>query len=245
MPGIVYISQKWLQRRNMQHCINNSLKMFSPMTTSSDNDADVKTDGTLSSVDNALSSPPLVDEDDAFEWTIHTDKVLTDYCAYFLNADGSVDDEKFKPISDVLRTTVAQCKHRWQLLKEGANKLTWEQQQQYLWRNLHHLDTPSATFSSSAAEQTRAFHTLHSSVAPPPPPPLNGAYYNPEFDDYLQEVLWGDNDFVRAFDESHQEASKKVSTRLVSINLSPFLSNRVATHTRALSFFFHPHFSNP
>ena len=208
MPKIHYISRAYLERLNMQRCIDNSLKMFSPMTTSSDKDADVNTDDALS-VDTALSrQPSLVDEDDAFEWTIHTDKVLTDYCAYFLNADGSVDEEKFKPISDVLQTTVAQCKHRWQLLKEGANKLTWEQQQQYLWRNLHHLDTPSATFSSSAAKQTRAFHTLHSSVAPPPAPPLNGAYYNPEFDDYLQEVLWGDEDFVRVVDEIHQDKQR-------------------------------------
>ena len=187
------------------------------MATSPDNNAiDVNTDDAL---DNALSSQPsLVDEEDAFEWTIHTDKVLADYCAYFLNADGSVDDEKFKPISDVLRTTVAQCKHRWQLLKLRNHKLTWEQQQQYLWRNLHHLDTPSATtFSSSAAEQTRTFHTLHSSVVPPPP--LNGAYYNPEFDDYLQEVLWGDEDFVRVVDEIHQE--KESSNNLVQESPEP------------------------
>ena len=199
--------------------IENKFEETATMATSSDNDVDA-----LSSVDNALSSQPsLVDEEDAFEWTIHTDKVLTDYCAYFLNADGSVDDEKFKPISDVLRTTVAQCKQRWQLLKEGANKLTWEQQQQYLWRNLHHLDTPSATFSSSAAEKTREFHTLHSSVAkPPPPPPLNGAYYNPEFDDYLQEVLWGDEDFVRAVDEINQDKQRNViSNNLVKESESP------------------------
>ena len=194
------------------------------MTTSSDNDAiDVNTDDALSSVDNALPSPSLVDEDEAFEWTIHRDKVLTVYCAYFLNADGSVDDEKFKPISDVLRTTVAQCKHRWQLLKLRNHKLTWEQQQQYLWRNLHHLDTPSATtFSSSAAVQTRTCHTLHSSVAPPPPPPLNGAYYNPEFDDYLQEVLWGDEDFVRVVDEIYQDKQRNViSNNLVKESESP------------------------
>jgi hypothetical protein len=205
----------------MQHCIDNSLKIFSPMTTSY-NDADANTDADALSIDNDLSSQPsLVDEDDAFEWTIHTDKVLTDYCAYFLNADGSVDEEKFKPISDVLQTTVAQCKHRWQLLKEGANKLTWEQQQQYLWLNLHHLDTPSATFSSSAAKQTRAFHTLHSSVAPPPAPPLNGAYYNPEFDDYLQEVLWGDEDFVRVVDEIHQDKQRNVISNLVQESPEP------------------------
>lgn len=182
------------------------------MTASSDSDADCNTDAL--SVDNDLSSQPsLVDEEDAFEWTIHTDKVLQDYCAYFLNADGSVDDDKWQPVSDVLQTTVAQCKQRWQLLKEGANKWTWEQQQQYLWRNLHHLDTPNrATTSSSAAKQKRAFHTLHSTVAPPPPlPPMNSAYYNPEFDDYLQEVLWGDEGFVRVLDEIHQEKERNVS----------------------------------
>ena len=66
--------------------------------------------------------------------------------------------------------------------------------------------------------------TLHSSVASPPPPspPMNDEYFNPEFDDYLQEVLWRDEAFVRAIDEIHQEASKKVSTRLVSVLLYPF-----------------------
>jgi hypothetical protein len=62
---------------------------------------------------------------------------------------------------------------------------------------------------------------LHSSVAPPPAPPLNGAYYNPEFDDYLQEVLWGDEDFVRVVDEIHQDKQRNVISNLVQESPEP------------------------
>jgi hypothetical protein len=30
-----------------------------------------------------------------FTWTIHVDKILMDYCSYFLNADGSISDDKW------------------------------------------------------------------------------------------------------------------------------------------------------
>ena len=91
---------------------------------------------------------------------------------------------------------------------------------------------------------TAVVHAFHVVASHSPDGSNADEYFNPEFDEYLQEVLWGDDDYVRAIDEIHQEASKKVSTRLVSVLLSPFLSNRVTTHTRALSFFFNPHFSN-
>jgi hypothetical protein len=78
-------------------------------------------------------------------------------------------------------------------LKAGATKETWVQQQQHLWQHLR-----------LSVHQ----HDHHTSVKPSIAAPAQVENFNPEFDAYLQRVLWDDEDFVRAVDETNRDEEK-------------------------------------
>ena len=146
-----------------------------------------------------------------FQWNIHADKVLIDYCSYFLNSDGSIGDEKWSPLAHELGTSAASCKMRWHVLKGSASQEAWEQQQQYLRQQLRHSVHQQghqiSALQHTNVKPTRAFQALHSSSAAP----MELEYFNTEFDAYLQRVLWDDDDFVRAVDAIHHQREKVIS----------------------------------
>jgi len=149
-----------------------------------------------------------------FTWSIHVDKILMDYCSYFLNADGSIGDDKWAPIAHELGTSAASCRMRWHVLKGSATRETWEQQQQYVWQHLRlsvhqqgHQPSVQPAQPTNDKPPARTFQTLHSSSAAPTQQHhrQETEYFNADFDAYLQRVLWEDEDFVRAVDEIYQE----------------------------------------
>ena len=152
----------------------------------------------------------------SFTWNIHADKVLIDYCSYFLNSDGSIGDDKWAPLAHELGTSAASCRMRWHVLKGSASQATWEQQQQYLRQKLHlsvhqqdHQTSVQPAMQPTNDNPSRTSQTLHSSTAASTHHQQylreEVEYYNPEFDVYLQKILWEDVDFVRAVDAIFQE----------------------------------------
>lgn len=132
----------------------------------------------------------------SFTWNIHSDKVLIDYCSYFLDPDGSIDNDKWAPLASELGTSASSCRMRWHVLKGTATQETWVQQQQFLRQSLF----------LSVTEQVQS--TNCNPAPPTPQQPHNKEeeeYHDPEFDAYLQRVLWEDEDFVRAVDAIYQE----------------------------------------
>ncbi len=155
---------------------------------------------------------------ESFTWNIHSDKVLIDYCSYFLNSDGSIGNDKWAPLAHELGTSAASCRMRWHVLKGSASQATWEQQQQYLRQKLHlsvHQPEHQTSSVQPAMQQptndnpARTFQTLQSSTAASTHHQQHlreeEKYFNPEFDAYLQKILWEDDDFVRAVDAIYQE----------------------------------------
>lgn len=158
----------------------------------------------------------------SFTWNIHADKVLIDYCSYFLNSDGSIGNDKWAPLAHELGTSAASCRMRWHVLKGSASQATWEQQQQYLRQKLHlsvHQQDHHTSVQPPAMQPTtndnppRAFQTLQSSTAASSHQHQylreEVEYFNPEFDAYLQKILWEDDDFVRAVDAIYQEEEEE------------------------------------
>lgn len=153
----------------------------------------------------------------SFTWNIHSDKVLIDYCSYFLDSDGSIGNDKWAPLAHELGTSAASCRMRWHVLKGSASQATWEQQQQYLRQKLHlsvHQQDQHSSAQPPAMQPTndnpaRTFQTLQSSTAASTNRHQHlreeVEYFNPEFDAYLQKILWEDDDFVRAVDAIYQE----------------------------------------
>jgi hypothetical protein len=133
----------------------------------------------------------------SFSWNMHNDKVLIDYCSYFLNSDGSIGDDKWLPLAHELGTSAASCRMRWHVLKGSASQATWEQQQQYLHQKLSLSIQQQTNYPTAPHTNDKPARTMHSSHQQQH---LREEeyYYNPEFDAYLQQVLWEDDDFVRA-----------------------------------------------
>eukprot|EP00986_Skeletonema_menzelii_P020660 scaffold31924_cov148-Skeletonema_menzelii.AAC.2 len=139
--------------------------------------------------------PPFSQPRSSFTWNIHADKVLIDYCSYFLNSDGSIGDEKWPPLAHELGTSAASCRMRWHVLKGSASKATWEKQQQYLRQKLHHSVHHQDHYPAAQHTNDEPTQTTYSSTTALTHP--EEEYYNPEFDAYLQQVLWEDDEFVR------------------------------------------------
>lgn len=133
------------------------------------------------------------------------------------------------PIAHELGTSAASCRMRWHCLKGSATLATWEQQQQYLWQHLRlsvHQQGPHQTLVQPAQPTndnppTLTFQTLYSSSTAQTHHHSHHrqevVYFNPEFDDYLQRVLWEDEDFVRAVDAIYQEEKNSICSSLPSM----------------------------
>lgn len=205
MPQVHYVKRESLKKKNNP----NPLLM---LAESSSEAVEMEADTVIQNIAPTSSQLPNA----SFKWNIHADRVLIDYCSYFLNSDGSIGDEKWAPLAQELGTSAASCRMRWHVLKGSASQATWEQQQQYLRQKLrpsvhqndHHISLQTATQPSND-KPTRTLQTLHSSstAAPTHHQHHRGEvyYFNPEFDAYLQRVLWEDDDFVRAVDAIHRE----------------------------------------
>ena len=152
--------------------------------------------------------PPSSQPRSSFTWNIHSDKVLIDYCSYFLNSDGSIGDEKWAPLAHELGTSAASCRMRWHVLKGSASQATWEQQQQYLRQKLRHSvheqDHQTSMYQTAQSTNDNPTRMMHSSSTTAQ---IREAeeYFNPEFDAYLQQVLWEDDDFVRKVDAIYRD----------------------------------------
>ena len=191
MPKVHYVKRESLKKKNNP----NPLLM---LAESSSEAVEMEADTVIQNIAPTSSQLPNA----SFKWNIHADRVLIDYCSYFLNSDGSIGDEKWAPLAQELGTSAASCRMRWHVIKGSASQATWEQQQQYLRQKLR----PSVHQNQTA---TRTLQTLHSSstAASTHHQHHRGEvdYFNPEFDAYLQRVLWEDDDFVRAVDAIHRE----------------------------------------
>ena len=85
---------------------------------------------------------------------------------------------------------------RWHVLKGSASQATWEQQQQYLHQKLSLSMQQQAIYPTAQPTNDKPTRTMHSSHQQQHLREEQ-EYYNPEFDAYLQQVLWEDDDFVR------------------------------------------------
>ena len=132
----------------------------------------------------------------SFSWNIHSDKVLMDYCSYFINPDGSVDDSIWAPLANELKTSAASCRMRWHVLKCTANQETWKQHQTYMRQQLHHTVNQQ---NNQTFVEGSTWEILQDGSGG------NPEYCDAEFDAYLQRILWEDEDFVRAVDAIHNQ----------------------------------------
>ncbi len=183
MPNFDYNKRGWQKKNSLNQ--NNLLILAETSLAADENNANFPTldldknptKEMHTVIQNIIPSSSWPKPSSSFAWNMYNDKVLIDYCSYFLNSDGSIGDDKWLPLAHELRTSAASCRMRWHVLKGSASQATWEQQQQYLHQKL----------SLSMQQQGPQQHLREEEE-----------YFNPEFDAYLQQVLWEDDDFVRA-----------------------------------------------